>query len=144
MNHVWSVLCQNSSVDEETKLLSIFNCLEQVEITVKKEDIENKGKVIVPILSELISFWTIDGQKEGDKLEMKIESLDPSNNLLYSAEKTFDINKNFPRFRSKIKLQGLPVTKSGRYFFKISQKDKIQKKFKTVATLPLDVDLRYA
>jgi hypothetical protein len=143
MNHIWSILCQNSSVDEETNLLSIFNCLEQAEITIKKDDIENKGKVIVPISSELISFWTVDEQDGDNKLEVKIELIDPNNNLLNSAESIFDVKKNFPRFRSKIKLQGLPVTKNGRYIFKVSQKDRVQKKFKIVASLPLDIDLRY-
>ncbi|MFA5248971.1 MAG: hypothetical protein WC397_00365 [Candidatus Paceibacterota bacterium] len=143
MNHIWSILCQNSSVDEETKSLSIFNCLEQGEITIKKDDLEKRDRIIIPIAFELISLWTVDEQDKDNKLEIKIELLDPDGSLLNSSENIFDVKENFPRLRSRIKLNGLSVTKNGRYTFKVSQKDQVQKKFKTVANIPLDIKLQY-
>jgi hypothetical protein len=140
MNHIWSILCQSSSIDEETKLLSIFNCLEQGEITTQKKNAGSNDKVVIPTPFELISFWAVDeGDKKNSRLEIKIEIIDPNNVLLNSIDNSFDIKEKSLRFRSRIKFQELTLTENGRYYFKVSQK--YQSEFKIVASLPLDIKL---
>jgi hypothetical protein len=60
VDHVWTVLCSLSSVDEQTRAVSLFNVVEQITITepavALKERLEKRANV--PIQMELWSWWT--------------------------------------------------------------------------------------
>ena len=54
MKHIWSILCQNSSIDDKTKLLSIFSCIEELGVTIDKAKGEPlAGRVFGPIPREI-------------------------------------------------------------------------------------------
>jgi len=36
MKNVWSIICERSSIDSQTNVLSLFNCIEEMNIEIDK------------------------------------------------------------------------------------------------------------
>lgn len=141
MKHIWSIICEKSSIDFETNLLSIFSCLEELKLVIDETQLSKTEKLIIPVNFQIVSFWSIEDSSRDSSLEIKGELVDPQGTVLNEFQNTLQVKAGVKRFRNRTNIQGLPVTKSGRYYFKISQKK--ESKFKLVAELPLDIDLSY-
>ncbi len=141
MKHIWSILCEKSSIDFENNRLSIFDCLETIKFVVDKtKTLENK-KIAIPLNFQIISFWTIKNPNKENSLDIKIEIIDPNGKILNVSQNNFKVKKDIKRFRNRNNIQGMPVTESGRYYFKIWQKT--DSEFELVSELPLDIDISY-
>jgi hypothetical protein len=144
MQHVWSILCEKSSIDTETNLLSLFSCLEEISVVVDKEKMKDKGgKFILPANFQLVSFWSLD-EKEVNKenqLITKVELVAPSGEVLNQFTNSFKVKSGARRFRNRANIQGVPVIGEGRYFLKLWHQ--IGEDYKLVANLPLDVKINY-
>jgi len=143
MKHIWTVLCQKSSIDFETNLLSLFNCVEQLDLEIDKSKqlIEN---LVLPIELSLISFWIIEDSNQDNNLEMKYQLTDPNKKILNQFNYKFEIKKGSLRFRNRIHIQGLNISVPGRYTINIMQKkDGGIGEFVEVLNLPLDVNITY-
>ncbi|MBI2054214.1 MAG: hypothetical protein HYT36_02685 [Candidatus Staskawiczbacteria bacterium] len=143
MKHIWSILCQNSSVDSKTNLLSIFNCVEELKIEIKKDQVSKTDLLVIPISFQLISFWTIEDANQKNSLYIKLEIIDPNEKLLNDFNKSFDIAEGTLRFRNIINIQNIKIAKEGRYMVKVFSKENDKKGFKAVAELPLDIKIEY-
>ena len=142
MKHILTVLCQKSSIDNETNLLSLFNCVEELSLIIDKTKAP-KGDLVIPIEFQLVSFWTVENPNKDNVLEMRGELLDPSEKTLTKFENKFNIKKGVLRFRNRHNFQGLPITEVGRYIIRMMQKKEYKKEFETVIELPLDIKISY-
>lgn len=142
MKHIWTVLCQKSSIDKETNLLSLFNCVEELSLIIDKTKAP-KGDLVIPIEFQLVSFWTVENPGKDNVLEMRGELLDPSGKTLTKFENKFNIKKGVLRFRNRHNFQDLPITEVGRYIIRMMQKKEDKKEFETVIELPLDIKISY-
>jgi hypothetical protein len=143
MKHIWTVLCQKSVIDNETNLISLIDCLEELNLTMDmdKEPGNTSEKIVIPLNFQVASFWLIE-DKNLKKLEIKIELNDPENNKINEINNVFELKEDYLRYRTRINVQGMPITKSGRYLFKIYQIEQggISK---CVSEVPLDVKIDY-
>lgn len=57
LNHVWSVICQSSSIDKQNNSISLFNCIESI-------NIEKNKTSILPISFNIVNYWIIDNPKK--------------------------------------------------------------------------------
>jgi len=143
MKHIWSILCENSSVDAKSNLISLFGCIEQLNLRIDSSKALKENDMIISFKLQLISFWIVQNISKDNVLETKIELLDPDKKSLKSFKKSFNIKKGILRFRSRLNIDGLPITKEGRYIFRVSGKEADEKKYKLVAELPLDINIAY-
>ena len=143
MKNIWSILCQNSSVDSNTNLLSIFNCFEELSLAIEKNKMPKDNNLVIPIGFQLINFWTIENKDIKSVLDIKLEIFDPEEKLLDTFNKDFNVPSGVARFRGILNINGIKVTKEGRYIIKVLQKEGDEKKFKTMAELPLDIKITY-
>lgn len=141
MKHIWSVICEKSSIDFETNLLSMFNCIEEIKLVIDNTKIPKNEKLVFPAEFQIVSFWSIKDSSQNISVEIKGELVDPKGAILNEFKNTLEIKSGIKRFRNRTNIQGMPITESGRYYFKIFQKN--EDKFEVVAELPLDVDLSY-
>jgi len=139
MQHIWSILCKNSSVDSTTNLLSIFDCIEEINLAFKKGG-DIKKNFVAPITLQLVSFWLIDKE---EKLDLEVELLDPKDRVLHKFKSSFGFKKGIKRFRSRINIEGLHISQQGRYKIRISAKNKGTQKYELVSELPLDIVISY-
>ena len=131
LNHVWSVICQSSSIDKQNNSISLFNCIESI-------NIEKNKTSILPISFNIVNYWIIDNPKKKNNLVFRIEIVDPEEKIIFKKDQEINTEIGWQRVRSVAKFSGLKINGPGRYFFRISQKEI---DFKVVATLPVDINI---
>ena len=142
IKHIWSILCNNSIINQEDNNLTINSVLEELTASVtvpKGEDV--KKPFPLPINYEIVSLWIREDGREEIKPQIEILLRDPEGNELHKAMPESVFPKNFLRLRTRIKVAGLPWTSNGTYIFLVQIKEPGQKLFKAVAELPLQVKL---
>ncbi len=143
LQHVWSVLCSNSSVDQQTNNVSLYNVLEQIEVDKEAFDAkikEPEKDIVAGITYEIISLFKKSNKDKKIVGEQKIEIIDPEAKILMDKSHSLEIPENSGRVRFRIQFQGLKLTVPGEYIFKVSIKDSETNEFETVAELPLQIN----
>ncbi len=118
MKNVWSVMCVKSSIDRNTNSLSLFDTLEEIDVSYQG-DIKMEQKKTVPISFEVISLWFDEAIKEEQKFNMLIESYDPAGQLMSSFAKDHIIETGKKRLRTVTRINGLNVTTAGIYHLRV-------------------------
>lgn len=142
MKHIWSIICQQSSIDSEKNLLSLFSCIEEMNILIDKEKVSDNKKIIIPTEFQLVSLWTVEDSLKENKLELRVDLLDPDNQILSSFNNSFLVKSGSSRFRNRTNIQGLPVSREGRYYLRVSQRVN-GGSYNLVSELPIDIKINY-
>lgn len=133
-----------SIVDSETNNLSLRDVFEQIKVDVGSIPHKNGriavGAVNVPINYELVNLWSKTKKREEESVNVAIKILDPKGKELKIIEKTLKIPSDSVRIRARSRIQGLMLTVSGTYIFKVMLKQK-NRTFKKVAEVPLEVTI---
>lgn len=141
MKHIWSVLCQKSSIDVETNLLSLFNCVEELSLTLENTE-ALKNNLVISTEFQLVSFWARESAETENSLEIEGELIDAQGKVLNKFNNNFPVKQGVLRFRNRTNIQGLPITGPGRYLLRLKQKNE-QGDWLIVTELPLDVKINY-
>ena len=141
MKHIWSVLCQKSSIDFENNQLSLFNCLEEINISLDGTN-ALKNNLVIPIEFQLVSYWSRQQADEKINLKAAGELFDANGKIINSFQNSFLIKSGIMRFRSRTNIQGLPITGPGQYHLRFYQLN-IKNEREVVADLPIDVKINY-
>jgi len=141
MKHIWSVLCSKSIVDEQTNLISLFDCIEEIQIKRIPDKLEKEDKKIVPVNLEITSLWFSESIKIERKLEIKIELRDPDDKIIAPTLSEFTLPEKYKRLRTRIKINKIPFTVSGEYNFDVSFREKGQKKYTNATKIPLTIKI---
>ena len=137
VKHVWSVLCQNSTIDQDDNSLSIHNVLDTINI--KPEAEKQTTKFVIPLNFEVVSLLSNTEVKGETKIEIKIVILNPEMDKLGDFVAPIVIPAGKKRMRSRVKMSGLPIKGGGDYIVLVSLKTKEDKNFQDVASLPFEV-----
>jgi hypothetical protein len=139
IKHIWSILCERSSIDQNTNNISLFNVLEQINVDKKVLEMAKTSQksVIATINYQLITLWQKEAEKKKINFEQKIEVVDANGKILASAPKRLEIPASQTRIRAINNFEGLPITGMGEYAFKIYLKDEYDEKYKIYASIPL-------
>jgi|SRR3989344_2034895 len=143
LKHIWSLLCRRSTIDEETKNLSINEVLEQltVDLRLTEREAGDFTHFQVPIEFEVINMWARDITEKKLHANLDIEVINPDGKTIKHFSHTFEVSPGVRRMRSRTRIHGFVIEKTGDYTFKVNIKENDQKTFKTVAELPLEVRL---
>ncbi|MFH1959092.1 MAG: hypothetical protein ABIJ22_02070 [Patescibacteria group bacterium] len=138
INHIWTVLCLESVIDNQTNNVSLLNVLEQLEINIAAGVNFSKDKdLVVPISFELVSLWSRDDTKKKAIDEINISIIGHDGQKIKTLSKKIEIPKGKKRLRSRFRISGFPVKKSGIYYFVL----KINNFKKEIAKIPLEVKI---
>lgn len=141
IKHIWSVLCQKSSVDQLSNNISLFDVFEALEVDINPvPNIKSPtdSEYNIPVQYQVVSLWTkTDTKDTKGQVQITLVNPDGKEKILVNSELNFPPDKK--RMRSINQIQGLPVSKSGDYHFIVSLKQ--EEKFQKVADLPLEVKL---
>ena len=140
MKHVWSILCQQSSIDQETNLISLFNAIEELNINLDKANaLENN--LLISVQLQLVSYWVREEALAEETLTVRTELVNPEGKVLNSFDNKLTIKAGVLRFRHRNNIQGLTISGPGRYYLRLVEiKDG---KEILLAELPLDVKVSY-
>jgi hypothetical protein len=142
---VFAVACTSASIDQQSNNVSLFNILEDVQFNAtfvgKRSDQSENIAVPFPF-SLVILFARVDTSKTERSIPVyaRISVVDPSNKILSEIPVEGSIEATKKRFRMTVQFNGLTVTKSGTYSFKVSLLNaKDEKETVQDFDLPLDI-----
>ena len=143
IKHIWSVLCRESVIDQDDNNISIHGVLEQLSINLTS--VNNAGKLLeelgIPMNYEIVSMWQRTKEIESIKGDVEYILLDPDNKELLKNTQSMEIPETSRRFRSRMRITGLPLSKEGDYTFQVKVKEEGVVTFNLVAELPLEVKI---
>lgn len=136
LRHIWTIICQKSSIDASSNLLSLFEVLEKIDINLDPRIQSYKeGQVLaIPFNFEIASFWRKGKENKG---EVRFRLLSPEGKELNVFPFEVVIPEELQASRVIVKISGLGFTTSGEY--KVEVQQKIGKEFKAVAEVPFDI-----
>ncbi|MFH0989118.1 MAG: hypothetical protein V1799_03780 [bacterium] len=138
INHIWTVLCTNSVIDEGTKNISLIQVVEQLTV-IGTPPIE--GQVgIVPFNFDVVSLWERFPIDKPEKKRCKMRQLDPSGEVIKEQIYELDLTAH-SRFRTITKIGGLPIKRGGRHLFNVSYEE-TPNKWIDVASIPLMIQFQ--
>jgi hypothetical protein len=138
IEHVFSVLCNGTSIDAETNSISLFKVLEQ--LTVFSETTE---PVRLLIHFEIVSFWTRQSTDIPGRGRMRFTFCSPSNQQKQGVELDVDLSKSI-NHRTRIISDSIELTGPGKYQFIIELQEGDHPDWQKVASVPLLVNYQPA
>lgn len=145
VKHIWSVLCKESVINQDDNLISIHGALEEFSITITPADSKAPmlpEKLNIPVNYEIVSFWVKEKSSETVKVQIEYSLVDPADEILFTQVQDLEIPENIKRHRSRMKIMGLPISKSGDYTFRVKKKELNSKKFELMAELPIEIKVQ--
>jgi hypothetical protein len=141
INHIWSLICKDTKVDENNTL-SIVDQYDELTFTLNTEDKNYKKgtSVVAPFGFTIVSLFFRD--EKGKKAEMKesVNVLDPTGVKLGEFESNIVFEEKHSRMRNIMKLESIGLTTSGTYLFQVSYMTKEQPNTKKqVVSIPIDI-----
>lgn len=143
IKHIWSVLCKESVINQDDNNVYIHGVLEQLSVFLSpvKETGKLPEKFGIPMNYEIISMWQRSKDVESARADIEYVFMDSENKELFESTQIMEIPKTSRRFRSRMKITGMPLTKEGDYTFKVKIKEEGSDAFRLVAELPLEVKI---
>lgn len=146
IKHIWSVLCKESVINQDDNLISIHGALEELSVSLTPINAKSDKlprKLSVPINYEIVSLWFKENKKEeSTAAQVEYSLVSPEGRELIKNTRDMEIPVNIKRFRSRMKISGLPLTIEGYYFFRVKIKETGDRSFKLTAQLPLEVKIK--
>ena len=149
---IWSILCQESSIDTNTNNISLCKILEEIKFGIRIKDIDklpNKlsfdstKPMILPFASQLVLLWKNLSNKPDLKFPVKIILKDPSEKIIQEIINDDIFQKGKERLRVIIPLNRFPLTKAGEYTYSIMTKQTKGADFKEIGSIPLRISIDY-
>lgn len=141
MKNIWSIICNSSSIDSQTKSLSLFNCVEEIKVEIDESKISKNDKLLIPVNLQFVSFWIVDDFSKENTVNIRLELIDPVAKVLSEFSNSLKSKKGEKRLRSITNIQGMQITESGRYYYRMSQEK--GNKFEIVSEIPLDINISF-
>jgi hypothetical protein len=141
INHVWSVLCRKSIIDNETNNISLIDVLEQIQVNTVTQQ-KTLKPVRVPLEYEIVSLWSKDKSPKKASADIQVSLINSDGQIIKEFSHQLEIPLKTKRMRSRTRIAGIELSKSGKYQFAVKVKQQGQKNFKTIALLPIDVTIK--
>jgi hypothetical protein len=129
ISHHFSLICNHAVIDENSKSISIFDVIEQINVFAEPDQ-----TVQIPMHFEIFSLWIRSDLDTPAKGVSRVSLRDPKG----ISKKPIEINIELTKstfFRSIIKFSGIELRGPGKYNFIIELKQK-DEKWKKMASIP--------
>jgi len=121
VRNIWAMLSRSSAIDSETKVLSIFDVLEEITITsdVKVEGKETGKGNLLKFPFEINAMWERDDVSSDTSWNVRISIADPNGSEIGKAIFPLKFGPKKRRLRTRTKLPGILFSGYGTYTFGI-------------------------
>lgn len=146
---IWSILCQQQSVDSVSNNMSLFNILEEVRFELNMEEVDKLKytpgfdpslPITLPFNSYLVILWKNYSNNPTLGFTVKIVMKDPKEKILRETTQEINFQANKVRLRSIFNLAGMPLTEPGEYIYSIMAKNE-NGEFEELDYIPLNVKI---
>ncbi|MBN1317127.1 MAG: hypothetical protein JXA42_16715 [Anaerolineales bacterium] len=133
IEHVWSVLCKDSVIDQETNNIYLHNIIEQIVI---RADPKPNGILVHGL--QIVTFTVRSDPQQAEKGELRVSLETPDGKAQGKVDFQIDL-ETAERSRNIIKFTTIPVSAPGRYYFRVQLRTDPDARWKRVASLPVDI-----
>lgn len=144
IRHIWSVLCQKSSIDKDSNSLTLTDVLQQ--ITIDRAQLEQmrkrqaKDKIAIPVPFELVTIW--DRKDTGERnITGRTRVIDPTGKILLEQVHKLKFEKDKKGLRFRVRMLGMPITNAGEYVFTVEIREEGHKDFEERGRIPLTIKM---
>jgi hypothetical protein len=149
VSHIWSVLCQNATIDGDTNDLSLFKTIDELAVTFPKAEALQafsaqaaKKPVAAPMPCELVTLWKRIDRKKDAAFDTRISFRDPDGKALQTIDAPLVMEPGKFRHRNRLSIPAVPMTVPGEYFFVVEAKATGDKEYAVMAEIPLDITFK--
>ena len=124
MKVIWAVLCESSSIDQETNNVSLFNILEEMHFLEPPHQDMTQGNVTVaPFRFILIALFSRSDVNRGERSVARLVIASPGG-LDSDTLPEFEVDlESAHRNRTRLNFGGFPLKGEGEYSFQIQTPD---------------------
>jgi hypothetical protein len=145
IQHIWTVICSQSTLDSESNNLTLVNVIEKFTLPIPSDEMKKAKEAgargfAFPVNFEITSlFRKSDGEKTG-LFDMRIRMLNPEGETMsISAEQKLGFKEGIRSFRVRNRFMQLFVEKTGDYWFVIEIKNVEEAEYFEVGRIPLEI-----
>jgi hypothetical protein len=136
IEHVWTVLCLHTIIDQFSNNLSIIHAIEG--LTIHDEPRED-GEIDLPF--EAVSYWIRSEPATPELGIIRYTFSYPSGETKLISEGTIDLSEH-ERHRHILKIHGMRTSKPGRYYLNIEVKSPENEEWIRVSRVPLTITFK--
>ena len=136
MDHVWTVLCSHTIVDQTTNNISLMGVVESIQASGAPT---GDARAAVPFNGEIVTLWSRSDPHKGERRRYRVKCESP-NEILLDTVADVDLIEHVRR-RMRAKIDILPVPEPGPYYFRIYLRTEADDDWDEVAKIPLEVHL---
>jgi hypothetical protein len=142
--HLWSIVAQRAIVDQQNNTVSLLDVVEELTFTVNGKQVRppEGTAMLMPFHHEIVSQWTKE-EGEEQNFVLQVDFVDPSGKQLGNIKSSNSFPPNFKRTRTIIKVDQIPVTTDGKYYFKISIDDPTESNKKLITQIPIEIKIAF-
>jgi len=145
VEHIWSLVCKNSSIDNETNNITLFNLIERITMNAPKQEIdkikngEAKG-ILLGMDFEVVSRFKKLDKSKTTAFDFRLRFLAPSGKLLpVQAEQKIAFTEGIQNMRVRNRFSTMPIIEAGEYTISVEAKDVGESDYQEVAKVPLEI-----
>ena len=145
VEHIWSLICSNSTIDSETNNLSLFNVIERITVTVpaaaldKAKADKSKG-LLTHVGFEVVSRFRKKTSNKTAAFDIRLRLLSPESRILMTSnEQRVAMREGIRNMRIRNRFNVLPVEKSGDYVVIVDAKEVEETGYSEVGRIPLEI-----
>lgn len=119
MQHIWTILCQITSVDTDTDAFSLINVLDGISFSADVPESE-VDEVVIPLNFRLVTSWWREELENHNDYEVQVRLFSPDGEDLGGPDLELPLNE-FQFFRYNLNIQGFPYRGDGVYQYAVFQ-----------------------
>lgn len=119
MRHIWTILCQITSVDTNTDAFSLINVLDGISFPADLAEAE-VDDVVIPISFHLVTSWWREELENTDDIDVQVRLISPEGEDLGGPDLKLPL-KEFQFSRYNLNIQGFPYRGDGLYRYVVFQ-----------------------
>lgn len=135
IEHIWTVLCSESSVDKDSNNISLLGVIEQVGVDQRPEEGD-----LARVSLELVSLWSRTDLEHGERGEGRWR-IETAGGTTHEGE-IFPIDlTEYRRLRTRNQFDGLPLNGVGYHWFVVEFRYDDDEPWNEVSRVPVEVRL---
>lgn len=139
IDHVWTVICEDSVVDHESNNVSLFNVIEQVTFGIPEEN-KDEDEIALPYSFQIVILWSRSDYEEPESGTGRVQLLDPEGESLRTLDVDIDLTEA-RRTRNFLHVFGFPLRTAGKYTIQVDKQ--VDDEWVTVDNIFLEVHKEY-
>jgi hypothetical protein len=140
VEHIWSVVCRLSIVDQQRNNVSLIEIMERLQFRGEEVEIPEDQVAGLPYPVELVTLWSRSELNTPEVSRARVLVVSPEGKSLNEEGQEYPVDlTQYQRFRAMGRFDVLPFVGNGLYRFVVQKFDEDNDSWVNVASIPLEI-----